>query len=182
MVNYKTKGKCKKYIRNLIINLIKKPIRLFTLPNLNFDVERHTIKNGGKVVCCEINKQIYLKQLDIIKKLPIVLYNNKMSSILPNYTFDIAWLDSCGSISVELYDSIQKLNLSYNGTLIITFGFAREHKNYDISSNRIEYYTKLLSSFGYYPYEIYKYRDYKFPMAAFFCTKKLSNINLYNLN
>lgn len=184
MVNYKSKGKCKAYIRGLIKSLIDKinPQYVFTLPNLNYDVENYAISKGSKVICCEINKDIYNTQLTQIPQ-KIELYNTFMSNIVDKYVYDIAWLDACGPISKELINSIYKLKLSDKGYIIVTVGLAREHPSFNIPNNKIQYYIDLLASFGYYTYEIYKYRDYKFPMAAYFCSKELKDtVDIHLLN
>ncbi len=183
MVNYKTDGRCKKYIRSEIIKIIDKirPNIIFTLPNLNFDVESHAVIKKAKVICCEIDKEIFKAQSALGNK-GIELYNDKMSNIVSKHIYDLAWLDACGPISRELIESLSNLKLSKNGKLVITVGLAREHKDYKIEGDRLEFYNKLLNSFGYNTYKIYTYRDYKFPMAAFFCSRnKVDNINVYSL-
>ena len=183
MVTYKTTGRCKKYIRELIKDIISetKPKYIFTLPNLNFDIENYAVGKGSHVVCCEIDKDIYKQQKSIAHK-SIELYNDKMSNIVNKYKYDLAWLDSCGPISIEMINSLRNLKLSKEGNLVITIGLTRENKKYNVPLDRIPYYTKLLAGFGYYTHIVYEYRDYRSPMCVLFCDKQQSKtLEVYTL-
>lgn len=180
MVNYKTDGKCKAFIRNEIKNIIlslskcSTPLKVFTLPNLNFEVENLAINKGASVTCCEIDKQIYKQQTKIANK-NINLINKKMSLVVKNNVWDVAWLDACGPISKELLDSLDNIKISKDGQLIVTIGAAREHPNYRIG-DRIQFYIDYLISKGFHTSKIYQYRDYTFPMLCFFCNKDKTKI------
>lgn len=183
MVEYKSNGKCKAFIREEIKSLIneKSPLKVFTLPNLNFEVENFALKNKSEVTCCEIDKNIYRYQLKRADK-RIRLINEKMSLVVRENIWDLAWLDACGPISKELIESLKNVKISDNGDLIITVGSAREHYKYKIG-NRLQFYTDLLNKLGLYAYKIYKYKDHKFPMLSIFCTKKRVNkVEIFKLN
>lgn len=182
MVGYKTNGKCKAYIRKEIIQLIKdtSPTKVLTLPNLNFEVENVAIKKKATVVCCEIDKKIFSHQKKIANK-KIQLKNELVSNVISTDTWDLAWVDSCGPASEELFSSINNAKISKKGIFIITIGAAREHHNYRIG-DRISFYTNLLSKNGLHAYKIYKYKDHVFPMLSIFCTKKPSKIEIFKLN
>lgn len=181
MVTYSISGRCKQYIRNKIIHLIDNinPKYLFTLPNLHFGIEIYAIKKKIKVVCCEIDKNIYLQQKS--KNIKVELYHDNASKILSKYNFDIAWLDFCGPISKELLLSLENLSLTDTGILIVTIALAREHPKYHLPKNKLKFYSNLFAQFGYFSYEIFTYKDHIMPMAVFFCKKHPENIQIYKL-
>lgn len=156
------KGIHKTSIRNVIIQDIKsiKPNKSFTLPNLNFDIERELSKYG-KVICAENNKQVYIQQCNT----PInnVSFHYCQASRMLNDHYNFIYLDFCGLVSKEMVKCLNNIiSRGYPEILYITVLAARENsyaKQWINPKFRQSSYVKFFNQFGLYPTHLYSYFD-----------------------
>lgn len=161
----------KDIVRDEVATLIKPNMTIFSLPYLNFTVER----KAKIAYCCEKDTEIWAEQTKIAPK-NCVLHNKYASSVVGEVPFDLIFLDLCGSISKELFSCIENANLkNQNSKLIISLLKCREHAKYRDAihrhGGRLPFLKEKLEKSGLYLYKVIEYCDTS-PMMILFASPR----------
>lgn len=165
-------GKYKDMVRNYIRPMIKPHMTVFSLPNLNFEIE----SLAKEAICVEIDSVVYEHQKSICPS-NCSLYLGKASEVLEltskTKRFDFIYLDFCGSISRELFESIGNCKIKRNGKVVISLLKGREHPKWHFlkRKNRLDMYKNIVETYSkgrLHIYQTIEYRDTS-PMIVLFC-------------
>lgn len=170
MVTKKFNQKYKEAVRTYIRPLVNNKMVIFSLPYLNFMIER----KAKRAVCCEKDKPTFETQQQIAP-LNCALHNSMASEIIGQEPFDFIYLDLCGTLSKEFFLCLERAQLKPSGTIVITLLKAREHPYYThlLKGNRIKGYYNILKKYGLYLYQTIEYKATS-PMIVLFAKKTYS--------
>lgn len=160
----------KHIVRDEVASLVKPNMTIFSLPYLNFQIE----KNAKVAHCCEKDTLIWAEQTKVAPE-NCVLYNKLASEVIGIVPFDLVFLDLCGSISNELFKCIQRVNLKNKSSkFIVTLLKAREHRNFKEeiaqAGGRFPFLQKKLEENDLYVYKSITYFDSS-PMMVLFASR-----------
>ena len=166
----------KDVIREHVRSLVKPGYKIFSLPYTNFFIE----EAAGTAYCAEYNKDVYARQQKLAPDNCILNYGYASQVLHDHGPFDLIFLDTCGSISNELYRSLRaaKLTRRGDGNLIITLLKCREHPRFEefrrtrLSRGRLAAYKEMAFKNGkWYIYKTIEYYDTS-PMIVLFLGRK----------